>query len=810
MLNFHDKHTKNLFIFEEKFLSSLQSLSKKFMIMKKTLLLVTLLFSVVFAWAQVQRNIVILEIGTGVTCTYCPGAAMGAADLLANGCHVGVIEYHNYSASSDPFSNAYAAARTGYYGITGYPTSFFDGVLSHVGGSSSASLYPTYLPMYNQRYAVPSPLTIDISGTNTGDLYNITLSITKLATVPGTDLRAHLVLTESDIPYTWFNQTEVNDVERTMVPNANGTSINFSSGNTVVINLQFTKDPTWITNNCELIAFVQDNTTKEIYNGSKVPLNGLYLPLPVAYSGTPTTGCTPLTVQYTDQSVGATNWNWTFPGGSPATSTLQNPSVVYSTAGTYDVTLVATNPSANQYGSLTKSAYITVNAIPTTPGTPQGNNGLCQDPMNETYSILPVANTTGYTWEVIPASAGVITNNGANCIIDWDAVFTGIAQLRVRALNGCGNSSWSPYLNVTINPYPGQAADPTGPTSLCMNPGSSSYTTTGATGATTYNWELLPYTAGSIMPNGTNVTVNWTSNFSGSATLKVKGVNGSCEGLWSNALNITITEGPAAFTVSGGGVYCATGGTGLPVELNGSQTTANYTLYLDGTATTQTIPGTGSSISFGNQMSAGTYTVSAAAGLCTSPMTGSASITIDPQAPMAPGAPVGPAQIYSGATPVADYLTTGGTYATSYSWELTPQNAGTITGVSTTGTATWNPVYSGPATIKVQGINSCGGGSYSVEFNVTVDVGVGIAEQANNKLFRLFPNPARSSVTIIPAKNITADITILNALGNVVIKNDKRSFNGATQLDISTLKAGVYFLRIDADETYQVTKLIVE
>lgn len=89
------------------------------MIMKKTLLIVTLLFSAVFAWAQVQRNIVILEIGTGVTCTFCPGAAMGAADLLANGCHVGVIEYHNYQASSDPFSNAYAATRTGYYGITG-------------------------------------------------------------------------------------------------------------------------------------------------------------------------------------------------------------------------------------------------------------------------------------------------------------------------------------------------------------------------------------------------------------------------------------------------------------------------------------------------------------------------------------------------------------------------------------------------------------------------------------------------------------------------------------------------------------------
>ncbi len=81
-------------------------------------------FATVFSQA-VQRDMVIMEIGTGVTCPYCPGAAMGAEDLLAAGCHVAVIEYHNYSPGSDPFSNAAAAARCSYYGISGYPTAFF-------------------------------------------------------------------------------------------------------------------------------------------------------------------------------------------------------------------------------------------------------------------------------------------------------------------------------------------------------------------------------------------------------------------------------------------------------------------------------------------------------------------------------------------------------------------------------------------------------------------------------------------------------------------------------------------------------------
>ncbi|MEL6535950.1 MAG: M43 family zinc metalloprotease [Bacteroidota bacterium] len=64
-------------------------------------------------------------------------------------------------------------------------------------------------------------------------------------------------------------------------------------------------------------------------------------------------------VSFTDQSSNSpTGWNWSFPGGSPASSTLQNPTVSYSTAGTYPVTLTTIN--AHGTDSETKPAYITV------------------------------------------------------------------------------------------------------------------------------------------------------------------------------------------------------------------------------------------------------------------------------------------------------------------------------------------------------------------------------------------------------------------------------------------------------------------
>ena len=53
-------------------------------------------------------------------------------------------------------------------------------------------------------------------------------------------------------------------------------------------------------------------------------------------------------------------WAWTFQGGNPASSSLQNPAVYYGTPGTYDVTLTVTNSGGND--SYTKTGVITVGA----------------------------------------------------------------------------------------------------------------------------------------------------------------------------------------------------------------------------------------------------------------------------------------------------------------------------------------------------------------------------------------------------------------------------------------------------------------
>ena len=78
---------------------------------------------------------------------------------------------------------------------------------------------------------------------------------------------------------------------------------------------------------------------------------------PVAdFSTDVSAGNAPLTVQFTDASTDATDWSWRF--GDGATSTVQSPSHTYTAAGTYDVTLTASNAQGSD--GVTRTGLITV------------------------------------------------------------------------------------------------------------------------------------------------------------------------------------------------------------------------------------------------------------------------------------------------------------------------------------------------------------------------------------------------------------------------------------------------------------------
>ncbi|MDD4148583.1 MAG: PKD domain-containing protein [Bacteroidales bacterium] len=124
---------------------------------------------------------------------------------------------------------------------------------------------------------------------------------------------------------------------------------------------------------------------------------------PVAnFSAAPTIVVEGGTVVFTDLSTNnPTSWEWDFPGGTPLTSNVQNPSVVYNTVGTYNVTLTATNANGND--AETKTLYIEVVAA-----------GTLTAAFSATPTVVAVGGTVNFTDE----SIGNITS--------WDWAFEGV------------------------------------------------------------------------------------------------------------------------------------------------------------------------------------------------------------------------------------------------------------------------------------------------------------------------------------------------------------------------------------------------
>ncbi|MBU3659937.1 MAG: PKD domain-containing protein [Flavobacteriales bacterium] len=247
---------------------------------------------------------------------------------------------------------------------------------------------------------------------------------------------------------------------------------------------------------------------------------------PVAsFTSTPTsTTCTGQTVQYTSTSTGVpTTYAWSFPGGTPATSSAQNPTVTYATAGTYNASLTVTNSLGSNTSNQTN--YITVNATPVAPTVTAANR--CG-----TGTVTLGANAAAGTLSWFAAATGG-TALGTGASFTTPSISTTTTYYVSTTASGC-TSTRTPVV-ATINPTP-TVANP-GNKTVCVGEPSTAIAFTGSSSSSTYAWTNSNAAIG-LSASGNGNIASFTPTTLGTSTVSVTPTLNGCTG---TAVSFTIT-----------------------------------------------------------------------------------------------------------------------------------------------------------------------------------------------------------------------------------------------------------------------------
>ena len=187
--------------------------------------------------------------------------------LANNETNFGLISYQvNWPGSGDPYYTAEIGSRVGYYGISGAPTLLVDskdGTNNEVTGAfNSSAQLGTKL---TEAIAKPAYFNVNASRTLVGSNMSVQVDVTPFVT--GT-YKMYVAVVEKN---TYNNaasngETEFHNVMMKMMPDANGTSINFVHDVPTSNNLQAVLTGLFIEqlSDLEVVVFIQDPVTKAI------------------------------------------------------------------------------------------------------------------------------------------------------------------------------------------------------------------------------------------------------------------------------------------------------------------------------------------------------------------------------------------------------------------------------------------------------------------------------------------------------------------------------------------------------------------
>ncbi len=500
--------------------------------------------------------------------------------------------------------------------------------------------------------------------------------------------------------------------------------------------------------------------------------------------------CIGNTIDFTDMSIGApTTWNWIFEGGTPPTSTDQNPTVTYNTTGSFDVTLEVSD-GVNTNTMLVED-MITVMDNPDAPAEPVGTTEMCAGG-TEVYTTQPVAGADSYYWEVDPADAGTITGNGTSGTFESDDSWTGSYTIKVKATNLCGYGPWSSALNCTLNFNPEAFVLSEGGGYCSGDPGIEITQDGSETGV---DYELFfEGTSTGIIVAGTGNPISFGVQ-SDQGIYTVTGSTGTCSENMIGTPYIFVEFVPEpGFTPDGPATACSGSTTEYTVQtINGADTI----MWALTPSDAGTITGSGENISI--EWSADYEGI---AELTTQGSNdcgdGNVSNPLEITITMVPTPEI------TGLTLVCDEdeaeYSVEENAGSTYEWTVT---GGEITGGSGTNiiTVLWASPGTGIVDVTETTGEDCNGIAEQLE--VTIDDCTDIDENTISE-FKIYPNPAKETLNIDLQNVKEYTITIMDITGRVIMIKEGNSAGEKEmiRINISDYPLGQYMIRLKTNSNY--------
>lgn len=244
---------------------------------------------------------------------------------------------------------------------------------------------------------------------------------------------------------------------------------------------------------------------------------------PIAdFTAATTSVCTGETIAYTNNSTNCSStFSWSFPGGTPSTSTAVSPVVTYNTPGTYSVSLTVTNPGGTD--TKTINNYITVNAsVAHTANISSVHTDICEGE-TATFSLTSA-------------------NAGASPVIEWlknGTSIPGTAGLTTVVLSGLANGDVISCRETSSMSCATPALVTTNTIAVTVSPSLVHTASINASKTLLCSGEGVNFTLNSTNP-GTAPVINWFKN-----GVAIPGTSGLTAITLSNVINgdvITCTE----------------------------------------------------------------------------------------------------------------------------------------------------------------------------------------------------------------------------------------------------------------------------